>query len=148
MRISTKGRYALRALLEMAQYPTDKPILLSRVAQQQEIPERYLIQIFGSLRRAGILVSLRGAKGGFILAKPLDEITLADIVEAAEGPIELVPCLKLKSKECQRSPLCRAKQVWEGLNANLKRLLQQVTLKQILQADAETNLWGEVGYQI
>ncbi|MBN1596450.1 Rrf2 family transcriptional regulator [candidate division FCPU426 bacterium] len=148
MHISTKGRYALRALLEMAENQSDKPILLSFIADRQDIPERYLIQIFSSLRKAGLVRSFRGAKGGFQLAKPAQAITLADIVEAAEGPMEILDCLRAQNTECARLDFCYARNIWLEVNEKIKAVFQGATLAEMVQKQRVHRLQGRGNYQI
>lgn len=148
MKISTKGRYAFRALVEMVLANSTRPVLLSYIAKRQEIPERYLIQIFGSLRQAGIVRSFRGAGGGFLLAKPAEEITLAEILEAAEGPLELVDCLHDQADRCSRSEACFARTVWSGINEQVKSLFAKLTLARIVEQHATEQVRQGAGYQI
>jgi Rrf2 family transcriptional regulator, cysteine metabolism repressor len=148
MRISTKGRYAVRALLEMADSISDKPLLLSYVANKQEIPERYLIQIFSSLRKAGIVNSFRGAKGGFQLAKRTEDLTLADVLEAAEGPIEIIDCLQKNYENCQRLDYCLTKSIWEKVNTEVRSVFQRITLADMYRMQKEQKNQLQGNYQI
>lgn len=148
MKISTKGRYAVRALAELAQSGTDQPVMLSQVAGRQEIPERYLIQIFSALRQGGLVRSFRGAKGGFQLARHPREINLADILEATEGPIELVSCLQEQYDQCGRMEVCFTRAVWEKINKQVKSVFAGMTLEDIVQLDQEQRNNQEDTYQI
>jgi Rrf2 family protein len=148
MKISTKGRYAVRALVELALTNSTRPVLLPYIAKRQEIPERYLIQIFGSLRKAGVVHSYRGAKGGFHLAKPTDKITLAEILEASEGPLELVDCLQEDSGRCSRQEACFTRSVWAGINEQVKALFSKITLAQIVEKHAADQTRQGASYQI
>jgi len=148
MKISTKGRYALRALLELSLWASDKPLMLSQIAQNQNIPEDYLVQIFGSLRRAGLVHSARGAGGGFTLARRPEEITLADILEATEGPLELVRCAGEGVSHCGRQDVCVARTIWRRVNAEIRTVLDKITLREMSQMEAERTVWGDWFYQI
>ncbi|MCD4814066.1 Rrf2 family transcriptional regulator [bacterium] len=131
MKVSTKGRYALRALLEMAENNSGKPIFLSYIANRQAIPERYLIHIFGALRKAGIVNSYRGAKGGFQLARQPKDISLADVLDAAEGPVQLLDCLQNQYENCNRLSFCATRSIWEKVNQEVKVVFENMTLAQM-----------------
>jgi Rrf2 family cysteine metabolism transcriptional repressor len=148
MRISTRGRYAVRALLEMAEAISEKPILLSYIAKKQDIPGRYLIQIFSSLRKAGIVNSFRGSKGGFQLAKRLEDITLADILEAAEGQIEIVDCLQENFDNCQRREHCFTRAIWEKINQEVRSVFTHKTLADLQSMQRQQKVLKEGNYQI
>jgi Rrf2 family protein len=148
MKISTRGRYAVRALLDLALYMSDKPTMLSHIAKRQAIPERYLIQIFSSLRKAGLVHSVRGAGGGFTLARKPETITLVDILEATEGPIELVACVQPDFENCRRAGNCSARTIWKKINQEVRSVLEKLTLREMLQMEAERSVWGDWFYQI
>ena len=90
MKLSTKGRYGMRAMLDLAQHYDDGLVLVKDVARRQEVSERYLEHLFLSLKTAGLVKSVRGARGGFALAKAPDKIKLMDIINVSEGPLALV----------------------------------------------------------
>ena len=97
MKISTKGRYGLRILLDLALHAKESPRQMKEIAQSQQISEKYISRLILSLNKAGLIISLRGAKGGLQLAKPPKEITLLDIIEAMEGPVCIVECVADKT---------------------------------------------------
>jgi len=130
VRISAKADYAVRAAVELAAAHSDKPVKAERIATAQGIPLNFLENILGELRHAGIVRSHRGAEGGFRLARPAAELTVADVIRAVEGPLASVrggpP--EEASYNGAASPLPR---VWIAVRANLRRVLEQVTIADI-----------------
>ena len=126
MRVSAKVDYALRAVIELAASP-DGPVKGERVAQAQEIPLKFLENILGDLRHAGIVRSQRGVEGGYWLARPPEEITVAEVVRAVEGPIANVRGVGPEQVEYAGSAE-RLREVWIAVRANLRAVLEQVTL--------------------
>jgi len=130
MRISAKADYAVRAAVELAAADSDKPVKAERLATAQAIPLNFLENILGELRHAGIVRSHRGAEGGFRLARPAAELTVADVIRAVEGPLASVrggpP--EEASYNGAASPGPR---VWIAVRANLRRVLEQVTIADI-----------------
>ena len=92
MKLSTKGRYGLRAMIDLARYSEKEPVSIGSVAARQEISERYLEQLVALLKKAGLVKSIRGASGGYVLAKKPSEISVGDILRALEGSLEPVKC--------------------------------------------------------
>ena len=92
MKLSTKGRYGLRAMIDLAQYSGDAPVSIISISERQDISERYLEQLVALLRKAGLVRSIRGAGGGYVLAKDMKEISVGDILRALEGSLEPVEC--------------------------------------------------------
>jgi Rrf2 family protein len=133
VRVSAKADYALRATIELAA-AGDGPVKGERIAQAQEIPLKFLENILGDLRHAGIVRSQRGAEGGYWLARPPEEITVADVVRAVEGPIANVRGFGPESVEYAGSaaPL---RDVWIAVRANLRAVLEHVTLADIAQRE-------------
>ncbi len=133
MRVSAKADYALRATIELAA-AGDGPVKGERIAQAQEIPLKFLENILGDLRHAGIVRSQRGAEGGYWLARPAEEITVADVVRAVEGPIANVRGLGPESVEYAGSAE-RLREVWIAVRANLRAVLEHVTLADVAQGE-------------
>lgn len=148
MRISTKGRYAVRALVELATQEIDKPIMLSQIASRQDIPQRYLIQIFSSLRKGGLVHSVRGAKGGFQLGRKPEDITLEDVLDASEGPIELVACVPNEEANCGRVAECSTRGIWQKVNADVRQVFRQITLSEMVKLQQEHSACPDGVYQI
>jgi len=107
MKLSTKGRYGMRAMLDLAQHYDDGLVLVKDVARRQEVSERYLEHLFLSLKTAGLVKSVRGAHGGFTLARSPNKIKLMDIISVSEGPLALVDCV-VDASVCPRSSKCAA----------------------------------------
>lgn len=138
MKISTKGRYGLRILLDLALYETrldhetpSEPRLIRDIALSQQISEKYISRLIIKLRRAGMVRSIRGAKGGFRLNKKPEDITLLEITEAMEGPIALVDCV-LAPDSCKSCSQCAAHEIWNDLNQEIRNAMNRVSLKDIM----------------
>ena len=123
MRITTKGRYAIRAIVNMAKNKENKPISIKSISNSEELSPIFLEQIFTKLKKAGITESIRGASGGFRLAKDLDQITVLDVLEAVEEGVSLAPCTAGEGV-CDRSVDCGLANFWyeteEGIRDQLK----------------------------
>ena len=130
MRLSTKTRYGLRALVDLATRQGQGPILIDTIARRQEVSRKYLDAIFGRLREAGLLRSQRGAKGGVMLARNAELITVADVLRALEGPIRLVDC-DTGGKACRRKDLCVTHDLWDELAGMIEQRLEQVTVGEL-----------------
>ena len=105
MKISTKGRYGLRALIDIAQYSEIEPVSISSISARQDISERYLEQLMALLKKAGLIKSIRGAGGGYVLAKDVSEISVGDVLRALEGNLEPVECAAFHEEElCDTAP--------------------------------------------
>lgn len=139
MKISTKGRYGLRILLDLAlNADVERPRLLRDIAESQGISEKYLSRLIIELRQADLVVSVRGARGGYRLAKDPSEITVLEVVEVMEGPVGIVECVEpRKELLCSRSQLCAAREMWEGINAVLRDALSKVTIDRIIARQQE-----------
>lgn len=131
MKISTKGRYALRFLVELAE--GNGCVSLKDAAERQDISRKYLEQIVPSLIKAGIIISVRGQQGGYRLAKPADEICVGDILRLTEGDLAPVACLKDSSESCRRSADCPTLPIWTGLYSVINEYLDSITLADILK---------------
>jgi len=137
MKMSTKGRYGLRAMMDLAaNQKDDVPVFLADVAKRQEISEKYLEHIFAALRTAGLIRTVRGRKGGFLLTKPPAQITASAIVTALEGPCRLVDCVD-KPKVCPRSATCATRDIWTLLGGKMDEFLSGFTLDQLARMQEE-----------
>lgn len=128
--ITTRSRYGLRFLVELARLESSVPVDLGRVAKEQDISELYLSKLAVPLKSAGIIRSARGAKGGFELAKKAEDITLLAIVEALEGRQSLLECTA-DPGTCKRSADCATLPIWRGLDAAIKNYLSGITLAKV-----------------
>ena len=142
MRISTKGRYGLRAMVDLAIHYSEGQITLSSIAERQEISESYLEQLLNTLKKAGLVNSTRGHQGGYILTKDPGEITLFSIVEVLEGTLAPVHCIeKFQTLECKRKDICVTKGVWEKVRNSICNVLEEITLKELV--DEQLKLFEE-----
>jgi Rrf2 family cysteine metabolism transcriptional repressor len=131
MKISTKIRYGARAMLELAYHYGEGPIELKEIAKRENISLKYLEQVINPLRTAGLVKSIRGAKGGYSLAKPPSEICLYDVVETLEGPLNLLECLR-DSKVCQKVPSCVTRDIWQEVSEAISKIFYSVTLEDMV----------------
>ena len=134
MRVSAKADYALRAVIELAVIGGESPVKGERIAQAQEIPLKFLENILGDLRHAGIVRSQRGVEGGYWLARPAEEITVAEVVRAVEGPIANVRGVGPEQVEYAGSAE-RLREVWIAVRANLRAVLEQVTIADLARGE-------------
>ncbi len=137
MKISTKGRYGLRALIDLATYSTgSNPVYLSDVAKRQGISEKYLEHIFSSLNRAGLVKSVRGRKGGYFLGVSAGDITLDTILNILEGPSILVDCVT-DAAACDKTDTCATRDVWKMLGNKIQETMKGVTLANLAEKQKE-----------
>ena len=136
IKISTKGRYGLRALIDLAVNTTGKPILLADIAGRQGISKRYLERLFTQLRAGGVIRSVRGAAGGYLLNKEPRDVLVAEVVEILEGPIQPVDCI-VNSRVCNRQTRCVTHDLWDELGELIKGRLSQVTLEDLRRRQVE-----------
>jgi Rrf2 family transcriptional regulator, cysteine metabolism repressor len=137
MKISTKGRYGLRAMMDLATHGNGStPVYLSDIAKRQEISDKYLEHIFSSLHKAGLVKALRGRKGGYLLNKQAGDITLNEILTVLEGPCELVDCVS-DIKVCPRTDTCATREVWALLGTRIQDTLKGFTLASLAERQKE-----------
>lgn len=133
MKISTKGRYGLRALIDLAASGTDgSPVFLSDIAKRQGVSEKYLEHIFSALHKGGIVKAQRGRKGGYLLNRAADQITILDIITILEGPCTLVDCVG-NTSVCDKSNICVARDIWNGLGGAIRQILGGYTLASLVE---------------
>ena len=132
MKISTKGRYGLRTLMDIAIHQADGPVNLHDIAERQGISSKYLWQIVNLLKTAGLVRGMRGPKGGYVLLRAPEAITLLDVIQILEGPISLVECVD-DPQYCTRTEKCVAHSVWEEVSHAVRDGLQKITLAEILR---------------
>lgn len=131
MKITAKSRYALRILLEVALHGDDGPRTIKEIAAAQTLSEKFISRIVVLLRRAGLLLTERGVKGGLRLARHAEKITLLDVVEATDGPLAIVHCLA-RPGACRRQGRCAAETAWGGVNEALSDALRRTTLADVV----------------
>ena len=138
MKISTKGRYGLRILMDLAIHQSEKPRLIRDIAQSQQISEKYISRLVISLRKAGLIRSIRGVNGGFHLDRKPEDITLLEVVEVMEGPLAIVDCVRTPAK-CSRTMHCAVHDIWNRLNADIRDAMQKLTLADIIEHYNQVN---------
>jgi Rrf2 family cysteine metabolism transcriptional repressor len=132
LRLSTKARYALRAMMELALREGEGPVQLHEIAAAQRLSPKYLEQLVIPLRHAGLVHTERGPSGGYSLARPAAEITALDIVRAVEGPLDLLDCVG-RAAICERSSSCAARDLWRDLSVAVTEVLGKRTLADLSQ---------------
>ncbi|MBQ9897919.1 MAG: Rrf2 family transcriptional regulator [Ruminococcus sp.] len=132
MKISTKGRYALRMLADLAIHQDEGFVSLHDIAERQSISKKYLEQIVPMLTKAGILRTNRGNKGGYMLADKPETLSVGDILRATEGSLAPVACLEFEPNECERRDECFTLYIWEGLYKTLTEYLDGISLRDIV----------------
>jgi Rrf2 family protein len=131
MKLSTRTRYGMRAILELAANYGKGPLQTRVIARQQDISVKYLEQLMAALKSAGLVRSQRGARGGYVLARPPGKIKLSDIFDVFEGPVVTVECVA-NENYCARAADCIARQVWSEVQRAVKNVLQSTTLQDAL----------------
>lgn len=144
MKLSTKGRYGLRAMIDLARYSVEEPVSIASIASRQDISERYLEQLVGLLKKAGLVASIRGAGGGYVLAKPAGEISVGDVLRALEGSLEPVKCAAYYSEEgCTAAGGCVTKYVWQKINESIHAAVDHMMLDELVRESIAMNPAGE-----
>ena len=134
MKISTKGRYGLRALIDLAQYSEIEPVSINSIAMRQGISERYLEQLMTLMKKAGLIKSIRGAGGGYVLAKEIEDISVGDVLRALEGNLQPVECAAFSQEgSCEVSGVCVTKYVWQRINESINKTVDEISLKQLVE---------------
>src|SRR5215217_4569132 len=145
LRLTQKSKYAVRALMELALDDCGSPLGVCEIARRQQIPERFLEQIFGELRRANILESRRGAHGGFCFAVPPEEITVLDIVEILDGEVRPARCSAGGQCYIADAPLCATSKVWDEARTAIEEVFGRYTIAQIANEERESRVARERG---
>lgn len=146
MRVSTKGRYGTRAMIDLALHYTNSPILVKDIARRQCISERYLEQLLLSLKVAGFVKAVRGAHGGFTLSRPPAQIKLNSIINALEGSISPVDCVDSPDLYPQASG-CAMHDIWLEVGKAMNKVLESITLKELVERQAKKDAQGKALYQ-
>lgn len=135
--ISTKGRYALRVMIDIASYSNGEPVSLKDVSKRQEISIKYLEQVVSLLVKRGYLLSVRGNNGGYLLAKEAKEYTIGDIIRCAEGTLAPVACLQTDCNICKRKDICSTIDFWKGFYDVVNNYVDSVTLEDLKNKELE-----------
>lgn len=139
MKISTKGRYAIRVMLDLAEQGTEAYIPLMDIAKRQGISEKYLESIVAVLSKNDFLSSLRGKGGGYKLNRPPEEYTVGSILKLVEGSFAPVACLEKKPNRCERVAECKTVKMWEGLEKLMEEYFAGITLADLMGEGREAN---------
>jgi Rrf2 family protein len=131
MKISTKARYGTRLMLELGLHYEQGPVLLKDIARLEDISEKYLSQIVIPLKNSGLVNSFRGARGGYVLARPPAKINMREVVEVLEGEINLVDCVKTPAA-CSRTSVCVTRTLWGKMGQQMARVLEDLTLADLV----------------
>lgn len=134
MRLSQRGRYGVLALQDLANEYGTGPVALKSIAERQGISENYLEQLMGTLKKGGFVKSIRGAQGGYILAKEPKDIAIGEIIFAMEGPITFADCMQMDedgSYICEKASSCSRRNVWDTIGAKINEVLNSITLEEL-----------------
>ena len=144
MKLSTRTRYAVRAIIELAQNDSNRPLQLKIIAQRQDISVKYLEQLMAVLRSAGFVRSIRGSKGGYVLAKAPNQIKLNEVLHRLEGTVATVECVE-NDDYCSRSADCAARYLWMQVEQAIEKVLEAITLQDLVD---KANDEKKLDYQI
>lgn len=134
MKLSTKGRYGLKAMLDISVYSVNEAVSIKSIAQRQNISENYLEQIIATLKKANLVKSTRGAKGGYSLKKTTEEISVGEILRVLEGDLNPVDCAIFnEAKACSTADFCASKYVWKKISDSINEVVDNITLKDLLE---------------
>jgi Rrf2 family protein len=147
MKLSTKGRYGVRLMLDLAAHYGERPVLLKEISQREDISEKYLWHLITPLKSAGLIHATRGAHGGYELAKAPSEITVKDVFEVVEGPICLVDCME-NPATCKRSDFCIARDLWGDASKAVAESLGKTTLATLVKKQKDKKQRHAVNYDI
>lgn len=141
MKLSTKGRYGVKSMLDLALHNGEGPVALKSIAERQDISENYLEQLFATLRKAGHVKSIRGAQGGYILAHNPRSITIGSILRALEGSLAPVECVVEDDPiKCSKSDRCVTKMVWEKIRDKVNEAVDSITLDDLIEEYKKSNM--------
>jgi len=138
MKLSTRGRYGVRLMLDLALHYGEGPVLLKDISKRQGISEKYLWQLINPLKTMGLISSTRGSHGGYALARPPAEISLKEVVRVLEGSLCLVDCVE-NPAVCERSQTCTSRDVWSEASNQLSQILESMTLDKMVAKQKSKN---------
>ena len=148
MRLSTRGRYGIKSMFDLALHGVATPLPFKAIAERQEISEAYLEQLIASLRKAGLVKSVRGAQGGYLLACPPSEITVGSIIRTLEGSLAPVECVA-EGEEfagCEKSNFCVTRGIWEKIKDSIDSVIDSITLQDMLDDYEKLNMQDNMYY--
>lgn len=147
MKLSTKGRYGVRLMLDLAVNYGKGPVLLKEISKREDISEKYLWHLINPLKSAGLVHAMRGAHGGYTLARKPDEISVKDILEVVEGPLCLVDCVE-QPVTCERSSFCITRDLWGDASKALADSLEKTTLASLVERQKDKKQGLTLNYDI
>jgi Rrf2 family transcriptional regulator, cysteine metabolism repressor len=149
MKLSTKGRYGVKAMLDLALHNSEGQIALKNIAERQEISENYLEQLFATLRKAGLVNSTRGSQGGYVLANDPENITVGSILRALEGSLAPVECVLEKDPtSCTRSDRCVTRLLWTKIRDSVNQVVDSISLQDLVEDYKKANGNEDIAYFI
>jgi len=148
LKISTKGRYGLRAMVDLAISSHGEHVALNSIAQRQSISENYLEQVFASLRKAGLVKSVKGAQGGYILSRKASDISIGDVLRVLEGNLSVIDSEKIEDKDTSSLQYCIKKNLWDKLDEGINDLVDSVTLEDLANEYNRINGTHSIMYYI
>lgn len=135
MKLSTKGRYGLRAFIDLAVCGEERPVSLNSIAERQEISISYLEQLMAKLKKAGLVKSVRGVNGGYTVAKPVEQISVGEVLRALEGDLTPVECAGIdSSQQCSSSSQCVSKIVWKKINDSINDTVDNIYIGELVKS--------------
>lgn len=143
LRLSTKGQYAVRAMVNLACHSGDNPVTLKDISEDEGISLSYLEQLFVKLRKGKVVKSVRGPGGGYVLAKPSDRISVGEIIAVVEEPLNPVACLDTGAMGCERANKCTTQSVWKGLAVRIADFLNSITIKDLVDEASNFSAGGQ-----
>ncbi|RMC99206.1 Rrf2 family transcriptional regulator [Clostridium autoethanogenum] len=133
MKLSTKGRYGVKAMVDLAIHYSDEPSSIKSISERQNISEYYLEQLFSNLRKSNLVKSIRGAQGGYILNREPKNITVADIMKVLEGPIEISDCVDENNENsCSNMDCCATRLLWSRIKESIEQVMKSTTLQDMV----------------
>ena len=134
MKLSTRGRYGLRAMIDLAVHSLDGAVSISSIAARQELSESYLEQLMSKLKKAGLIISVRGAQGGYLLARAASDISVGDVLRALEGDLNPVVCAAISgSSACNSEDTCVTKYVWKKISESINAAVDGIPLSELIE---------------
>lgn len=137
MKLSTKGRYGLRAMIDLVLHSETEPVSIASIAARQRISESYLEQLIAKLRKAGLVVSVRGACGGYIPGKAAEEMSVGDVLRALEGSLDPVECPGLSDVGCDGADVCVTKFVWKKISDSINHTVNEIKISDLVKESQE-----------
>ncbi|MBR1597502.1 MAG: Rrf2 family transcriptional regulator [Lachnospiraceae bacterium] len=133
MKLSTKGRYGLKAMIDLADFSEEAPQSIMCIAQRLSLSDSYLEQLMAKLRKAGLIKSIRGAQGGYVLARDSSGISVGDILRALEGDLKPVDCMGIRGEECKTGECCPSRIVWQKIDESIQSTIDSIYLNELVE---------------